>query len=89
MWLAAHIATKCFLRNAPYMEGNYTAAMSQQVQHGTPMGYTPLHILCQNSGKGDTDVHICQKETIRQLILNNIVPVEYFAEQKCPIVSVI
>ena len=73
----AIILKEAFEATAPRLPGSYSSAMSQRVTSGTPIGHSPLHVLCDGSS-----INFSKIEIVQMLIENDIVKSELFATVK-------
>ena len=71
--LAAEVAYICFRPGNLPLDGDYTKAMSHTVWGATPVGWTPLHILCNGS-----DASMMTRDVIKHLLENDIVDIRAF-----------
>ena len=71
------ILKEAFEATAPRLPGSYSSAMSQRVTSGSPIGHTPLHVLCDGSS-----INFSKIEIVQMLIENDIDKSELFATVK-------
>ena len=81
--LIAGIATTMFLPRSPRMPGDEAVALRQPITHGTPLGVTPLKLLCQ-----DSDKNLWALEVVKAILEQRILPVTAFEMPDGPSVSV-
>ena len=74
-WLCRDIALHCFDRDAPRLPGDYARALRQRQIRLHPIGYTPLHILCQKSPTGET----MYLEVVQSIVSGKVMDVSEFA----------
>ena len=67
----------CFRIGQPKLPGDYYAAMYHKVTAGTPKGFTPLHVLCQ-----DSDKMLCKRDIIADVLGTNLVKLRDFDANK-------
>ena len=82
-WVACTIAKRAFGWGGVHIDGCYAKALSQPIEHGPIWGYTPLHILCNNS-----DIQLASLDVVKALIYSKVVSPDAFASQRNKDVSV-
>ena len=76
-YATAVILKEAFADGAPRLPGDYASAMSHRVTSGSPIGHSPLHVLCDGNS-----INFSKLEIIKMLIENEIVDSELFATVK-------